>query len=170
MDQENRLGFTYTPDRSIEVLARTREYLADTRFADLDSLTWAYHSVGDLIPHTNESFWSGHYFPWKESWEELQISYTLCTFGLYKQAMISLRSAFETGLLSVYWNLDDDGHEVIQEWLRSRENTPRFDKIWRKLQNHPNFESFQQKYDIRKRLLDLGYLHDYVHAKGVKFS
>lgn len=135
----------------------------------ISKLAWAYHSVGDVIPHTTENLWSGHFFPWKESWEEIQISFNLCLFGFYKQAMMSLRSGLELGLLSVYWNLNDDGHKIIQDWLRSRENTPYFGSIWKKLEQHPNFRLFQQKHDIRKRILGLG-LHDYIHTKGYKFS
>jgi hypothetical protein len=41
----------------------------------------AYHSTGDVIPHTSLNFWSGHFFPWVESWEELQISLNLCSLG-----------------------------------------------------------------------------------------
>jgi len=84
--------------------------------------------------------------------------------------MVSLRSGLELGLLSVYWNLDDAGHIVIREWLRSREDTPRLGDIWKRLDKHKNFQLFQQRYDIKTRLLSLGYLHDYVHSKGHKFS
>ena len=137
---------------------------------EISELGRAYQDIGDLIPQTGESLWSGHFFPWKESWEDLQISCDLCLFGLYKQAMVSLRSALEVGLLSVYWNLNDDGHQAVQEWLRSNEDTPRGGAIWAKLCQHRNFQDFGKEHDLRSRILSLGYLHDYAHTKGHRFS
>ncbi len=163
--------FIYTCDRSIEVYEQSKKFVEQSGHAEkIGLLAWVYHSVGDLVPHTLESFGSGHFFPWAESWNEVQISLNLCLFGLYKQAMMSLRSGLELGLLSVYWNLHDDGHIVIREWLRSKEDTPRLDKIWKRLEKHKNFQLFQQKHDIKTRLLGLGYLHYYVHSKGHKYS
>lgn len=78
----------------------------------ISKLGWAYYSIGSVIPQTVDSLWSGHFFPYTESWDELQVSFCLSLFGLYKQAMVSLRSGLELGLLSVYWNLNDDGHIV----------------------------------------------------------
>ncbi|MBD2093807.1 hypothetical protein H6F90_01390 [Trichocoleus sp. FACHB-591] len=166
------LPFTYTCDVSLTVYEQSKQYLEEQSdiAKQLSELAWAYKSIGKVIPTTTENLWSGHFFPWHDSWEEIQVSYNLCMLGFYKQAMTSLRGSFELGLLSVYWNLNDDGHEIIQSWLRSDENTPRFGDIWRKLEQHPNFLTYQQHHNIKQRLLDLGYLHDYVHAKGHKFS
>lgn len=166
------LPFTYTCDASFSVYEKSKQYLEaqpDT-YKKLSELAWAYFSISKLIPITSENMWSGHFHPNHDSREEIQVSYNLCLLGFYKQAMASLRGTFELGLLSVYWNLNDDGHEIIENWLRSRENTPRFGDVWRKLEKHPNFCVYQQQHNIKQRLLDLGYLHDYVHAKGRKFS
>jgi hypothetical protein len=84
--------------------------------------------------------------------------------------MVSLRGALELGLLSVYWNLNDDGHKVIKDWLRSQKSTPRFQTIWDNLERHKNFQTFQKKIDIKSRILNLGYLHDYAHSKGYEYS
>lgn len=163
--------FVYDCDKSIEVYDQTKKYLEETGYKVIISkFGWAYHSIGDVIPHTTENLWSGHFFPWTESWDEIQVSFNLCQFGFYKQAIVALRGGLELGLLSVYWNLNDDGHKVVKDWLRSFSNTPPFDKVWKKIEKHPNFQSFQQKYDIKSRLLDLGFLHDYVHGKGYSFS
>ena len=165
------LPFTYRLADGLEVAEKTKEWLEQSgELARLSRLSWAYHSVGDLIPQTKESFWSGHFFPWTESWQELQISYELATVGLYKQAMATLRSGLELSLLSVYWNLNDDGHEVIQTWLKSGEDTPRFGEVWKKLEKHPNFQLFSLHYNIKGRLLALRYLHNYVHSKGSRYS
>lgn len=163
--------FVYSSERSIEVHKLSEQYILDKGLDDkITEPGWIYHSIGELIPHTSENLWSGHFFPYTESWDELQISLVLCQFGLYKQAMASLRCGLELGLLSVYWNLNDDGHIVIQQWLKSQENTPRLSQIWKKFEKHHNFQEFQKLYDIRTRLLNLGFLHDYVHSKGFKFS
>ena len=141
-------AFIYTCDKSIEVYEQSKNFIAASEYQEeISNLSWACHSIGDLIPHTFENFGSGHFFPWIQSWEEIQISFNLCLFGLYKQAMVSLRSGLELGLLSVYWNLNDDGHKIIQDWLKSKENTPYFRSIWKKFERHPNFQYFQQNHD-----------------------
>jgi len=163
--------FIYTCEKSIEVYKTSTTYIEQGKYAKkIEQLAWTYHSVGDVIPHTEESMFSGHFFPWSESWNELQISFDLCLFGLYKQAMVSVRSGLELGLLSVYWNLQDDGHIIIRQWLKSQKETPRLNDIWKRLEAHNNFRVFQAKYDIKSRLLKLNYLHDYAHSKGYKFS
>lgn len=163
--------FLYNCEQSIEVYNESKHYLEDSKKIEkISELGWIYHSIGTLIPHTTQSFWSGHFLPWTESWDEIQISSNLCYFGFYKQSMISLRVGLELGLLSVYWNLNDDGHEIIQTWLHSNEDTPRLSVIWQKLEKHNNYKSFQELYDIKNRLLNLNYLHDYIHSRGIKFS
>jgi len=89
------IPFQYTQKLSREVCKKTIEYIRESSLEkEIENLGWIYQSVGDLIPHTTESFWSGHFFPWTESYEELQISWNLCSMGFYKQAMTSLRSTF----------------------------------------------------------------------------
>ncbi len=163
--------FIYDCDKSIDVYYKSKNYLEETGSKEtVSELGWAYHSIGDVIPHTTENFWSGHFFPYTESWDEIQVSFNLCLFGFYKQAMVSLRGGLELGLLSVYWNLNDDGHKVVRDWLKSNKNTPRFDVVWKKLEKHPNFQFFQRNHDIKSRLLNLGFLHNYVHTNGHLFS
>lgn len=165
------LPISYNCEKSIEVYHLSNKFIENSEFKDkLNDLFWMYHTIGDLIPHTTESFWSGHILPWTESWDEIQISYNLCLFGFYKQAMVSLRSAKELGLLSVYWNLNDDGHKIIRAWLKSEKKTPNNREIWEKLEKHNNFKFFQQKIDIRNRILKLRFLDNYVHSQGRKYS
>lgn len=167
----NMFPFSYKFDRSFDVYFETYKYISDKKLNErLFKLFLCYHKIGTVIPQTNENFWSGHYFPWMESWSELEISYNLMEIGLYKQSFYCLRSSFELGLLSVYWNLNDDGHIVMKDWLKSEVNTPRFNEVWQKLEKHKNFITFQNNYDLKKRLSDLGYLHYYVHSKGSQHS
>jgi hypothetical protein len=163
--------FTYHPEEGKKVYEASKHYICESgKEKEITDYSWAYYRIGDLIPHSAESFWSGHFFPWEESWEELQISCSLCLFGYYKQAMVSLRSSLEVGLLSVYWNLNDDGHQIIQRWLHSKEDTPRFEAIWKMMVKHKNFALLQENYDFKARLLNLKHLHNYVHTKGRKYS
>lgn len=168
--------YIYEPDRSIEVYNQTNTYLET--YPDLkgkiENLGWVYHEVGLIIPQTVENFWSGHYFPYSESWDELQVSFSLCCFGLYKQAFISLRSALELGMLSVYFNINDEGHKTVRDWYFSKDcfdsNTPRTDKIWKILLSNINIKKFNDKYDLRGKYNELMFLHNFVHTKGNKFS
>ena len=127
-----------------------------------------------IIPQNFDNFWSGHFFPFIDSWEELQVSFTQICMGLYKQAFVSLRSGLELGMLSVYFNINDDGHNAVKDWLNSKEireaDTPRAKAIWKILLSNENIKKFNEKHDIRKIFNELGYLHNYVHTKGAKHS
>ncbi|MBL0145418.1 MAG: hypothetical protein IPP48_06325 [Chitinophagaceae bacterium] len=95
-------------------------------------------------------------------------------FGLYKQNFSTLRSGLELGLLSVYYNINDDGHEAVKEWFYSLDspdsNTPRADKIWKILLSNSNIKEYNNKFNLKSDYLSLGYLHNYVHTKGHKYS
>lgn len=83
-----------------------------------------------------------------------------------------MRSALELGLLSVYYNINDEGHETVKEWYSSQDDakTPRTEKIWKILLSHPAIFKFNDKFNLRQKYDDLSFLHNYVHTKGVKFS
>lgn len=166
-----RLPLSYTWEKSNEVYKETELYLEQSRlYDDLCNRFWMYISLRDLIPQNSDNLWSGHVFPYEDSSNELQVSYNICCAGFYKQAMSSLRSALELGLLSVYWNINDDGHITIKSWLSSKLDTPRIDEIWHRVSKHKNFRIFQEKYNLKDRLLKLNDLHNYVHTKGYHYS
>ncbi len=127
-----------------------------------------------IIPQNFENLWSGHYFPFVDSWEELQVSFNQICFGLYKQAFVSLRSGLELGILSVYFNINDDGHNAVKEWLLAKDkkeaDTPNAKNIWKILLQNKNIKTFNEKHDIETVHKNLGYLHNYVHTKGAKHS
>ncbi|WP_167631640.1 hypothetical protein [Mariprofundus ferrooxydans] len=168
--------FIYEPDKSIGALAATESFFEECpdKKELITDLGWAYHSIGKTVPQTMENFWSGHFFPYMESWDELQVSFNLMMFGFYKQSFMSLRSALEVGMLSVYYNINDDGHNAVQNWYRSKDtweaNTPRSDKIWKILRSNENIASFDKEFDLKKQFDELGFLHNYVHTKGYKYS
>lgn len=168
--------YTYETGKSIEVYKRTELFLNNNPDLKIkvEELGWVYYGMGNVIPQTTENFWSGHFFPYTESWNELQISFNLVLFGLYKQAFMSLRSGLELGLLSVYYNINDDGHKAVQDWLNSRDsweaNTPRTDKIWNIMHSNDNIKNFDDKLKLRDHFNKLNFLHNYVHTKGYKYS
>lgn len=168
--------YIYEPDKSIEVYKETEKYFESNLEIKnrIEELGWIYHTVGMIIPQNFENFWSGHYFPFIDSWEELQVSFTQICFGLYKQAFVSLRSGLELGMLSVYFNINDDGHNAVKEWLQSKDkkeaDTPFAKTIWKILLQNDNISKFNEKHDIEGVHKNLGYLHNYVHSKGAKYS
>lgn len=165
------LPITFLPEKSDLVREETMKFIIENWYEnELSDYFWLYQSIWGLIPQTMENLWSWHIQPYKESFEELQISYNLNSQWFYKQALVSLRSVIEIWLLSVYWNLQDDGHIVIKEWVSSKENTPRFEDIWNKISKYENFKLFQSEIDLKSRLLWLSKLHNYVHSKGFKYS
>ncbi len=165
------LPLIYDCEKSIQTYKESVSFIEKENLKDkISELFWAYYDTGSVIPQTERNFWSGHIFPWDESWQEIQISFNLCLFGFYKQAMVSLRCSLELGLLSVYWNLNDDGHKVIKEWLYSKKDTPYFTEVWQELDQHRNIRIFQKKHDLKDRISKLRFLHNFVHSKGFKYS
>ena len=170
------IPFTYGPEKSTEVLSRTEVYFEKTPsvLKKITDLKWVYQSIGKTIPHTTENLFSGHFFPFVESTQEFEVSFNLALFGFYKQAFMSLRSALEVGILSVFYNINDEGHEAVQDWLKSKDtweaNTPKIDKIWKILKSNKNIENFNNKFNLRDQFNELAFLHNFVHTKGHKFS
>lgn len=168
--------YIYEPDKSIEVYRQTEKYFEDNPEIKkrVEELGWIYHTVGMIIPQNLENLWSGHYFPFIDSWEELQVSFNQICFGLYKQSFVSLRSGLELGMLSVYFNINDDGHNAVKEWLQSKDgkeaDTPNAKIIWKILKQNENIRLFNEKHDLETVHKNLGYLHNYVHTKGAKHS
>lgn len=111
------MPYIYEPDKSIKVYRQTEKYFEENLEIKkrIVELGWIYHTVEKIISQNLENFWSAHNFPFIESWEELQVSFNQICFGLYKQAFVSLRSGLELGMLSVYFNINDDGHNAVKE-------------------------------------------------------
>ena len=176
MQENDWFGLIYSPKRSNIVLDETNVFFKNNPKIKEKYyvLSMAYQSIWKIIPQTVENFWSGHIFPHVESWDELQISFNLALFGLYKQAFVSLRSGLESGMLSVYYNINDEGHKTVQDWLKSKDNweanTPRAKKIWEILNSNNNISKFNKMHDLKNDFDDLNFLHNYVHTKGAKYS
>ncbi|MAT41678.1 MAG: hypothetical protein CL609_05000 [Anaerolineaceae bacterium] len=132
---------------------------------------WAYHHIGSLIPQTVENFGSGHYFPYSESYYELEASYEFALQGFYRHSLIALRLVLELGLLGVYFSVDDIEHIEVRPWITSREPTPRRKEIFKKLLQLPNFQFFDKKFHLQDRVLStFDKLDGHTHTRGYKFS
>jgi hypothetical protein len=124
----------------------------------------------------NDEILFGNQFPWFESETDLQISFNLAAFGCYKQAYGALRSAFDLGLLLVYWSMNEDGHSAFKQWLRSNACTPFASQVWKRVSSHPNFQAFQSyfltshSYHLDEQFKSVSELGNFVHTRGAKFS
>ncbi len=137
----------------------------------IDSLLWSYNEIGDVIPQYIGKFGSGHFFPFSESRFELNCSFQLIRLSFYKHSFIALRNAFELGLLSIFWDKNDNAEEVIQNWYKSEQNTPFKKQIISGIKNIDNINEFNTYFDIFDRIEKIySILSDYTHTKGVLFS
>ena len=106
-----------------------------------------------------------------ESQYELECSFQLARLAFYKHSFISLRNAFELGLLSVYWDRNDDSEIIIKKWYESREDTPFKKQIIKGLNSINNIKEFCKCYDLIERIEKIyNNLSDFNHTKGHAFS
>jgi len=115
-------------------------------------------------------FFSHEDFPLSECFEELETSYELMKLGFYKQSMISLRTALDVGLLSIYWTIVGKESKIFIDWLNSRLNTPfKNDKFWKTIISDNYICLFDNKYKLVEEIKSIT-LSNYVHTKGFKYS
>ncbi len=156
-----------------EVVVATDTFFADNpEYAHrIESYVDVFRLIMDLIPATVDNFWSGNLFPYTEAEYELNSSVYFAIRGFYKQALNSLRSVLELGLLSVYWDIEDKSHIAIQEWLQSKEDTPFRHKIQKRLLEHKNIKRFDDEAGFFTQL-DALYkkLSSFTHTKGARYS
>src|SRR5260221_1400887 len=157
-----------------EVAASTDKFVEDnSEYAQIiESYVLVFHSVMDLIPATVDNFWSGNLFPYTEAEYELHSSVYFATRGFYKHALNSLRSVLELGSLSVYWDIEDKSHIAIQNWLKSKEDTPyRRPQIQGRLLENKNIKRFDDEGGFFAQLEDIHKkLSNFTHTKGPRFS
>lgn len=154
------------------VYQHSEEYLRKNDLKkDLDRYCCAYHTLLQIIPENAERIMSGHTFPFIESYEDLEKSFQLACLGFYKASFVSLRSVLELGLLSVYWNRQNEAHIEVRSWVKSKEDTPYKKHIIDGLLSMEDFKTFQNQIDITSEIEELyGQFSNYVHTKGVKYS
>ena len=140
-------------------------------YSSLAKTMWAYHEIGNLVPQTLDNMMSGHYFPYFESYYELENSYQLVLEGFYTYAFTALRSVLELGTLGVYFAIEDKEYEKVSPWIKSQHPTPRFRDVLKNLYMLDNFKHFDEKFNFKTRvLLTYSHLSDFVHTRGYRFS
>jgi hypothetical protein len=137
----------------------------------VNDLIFAYDEIYDIIPQYIGKLGSGHIFPYIESVNEIKNSFQLAKLGFYKQSFIGLRNALELGLLSIYWDKDDEAEKAIQSWYKSHENTPFKKKILSGLLTITNVSIFENQFKIKERVENAyNILSDFIHTRGYLYS
>lgn len=155
------------------VYEETEQYLDSHKelLEEVGSHLWAYHEVGDLVPQTVQNVGSGHYFPYSESYYELENSFELCKQGFYRYSFFALRCVIELAVIGLYFDRDDQAHIDVREWLRSREPTPRFKQTLSSLFRLEYYSLFDQKLMLQQEVKDIySSLSDAVHVRGYRYS
>lgn len=131
----------------------------------------AYNEIGDLIPQTLDNFASGHYFPYSQSYFELENSYELAMQGFYTYAFSALRTVLELGFLTIYFAANDQEHIDVQAWINAQEKTPTRKQIFGRLKEIPAFCLFDVRFDFTKRIIKtFDDLDRYMHTRGLHHS
>ncbi|NOZ87965.1 MAG: hypothetical protein GXP49_17230 [Deltaproteobacteria bacterium] len=88
----------------------------------------------------------------------------------YKSSYDSLRRILELAIITLYFlNLENDKTKVIN-WLKSRENTPRFSDMLRKLVSISFFKEINDQIGLEGKIKKLYWsLSDIVHTKGEEY-
>jgi len=170
---ETKLDFAASKFNHKENIELTEKYLLNNPalYQKIDNLVWAYHEIGDVIPQYFGKLFSGHNFAYTESYYEIECSYQLLKLSFYKYAFIALRNALELGLLSVYWDKDDNSEVLIQDWHNSKEDTPFKRQILDGLKTIDNINHYCEQFDLFPRIDNLyGDLSDFNHTKGYLYS
>lgn len=157
----------------MEILDESNEFLEQNKEIKekVEEYNWILRSLFDLLPETIENFWSGHVFPVAEAEYELECSIVLCKLGFYKHAIVSLRNVLELGLLSVYWDIENQSHIDIQNWFKSIESTPFRNQVFKRLAKNSNIKTFDNGHEIFKKTADLyAKLSNFSHTRGFGYS
>lgn len=133
---------------------------------------WALHYAWDVIPQDGTTlFSSSHTFPAIESESKFDTAIELALEGFYHESILVLKSSYELGLLSVFYNHDNSGPINIEPWASGQADTPFMRDIKKKLSLITAFNSFDKEFDLFKDLDGVyGALNDYSHTKGLRYS
>ena len=137
----------------------------------LSNAVKAYRDIEELIPQNETKWFSGHSFPYFESYSELENSIHHAFMGFYKSAFISIRSCLELGLLCIYYDRNDESEKIIEGWLSSRAPTPMKRKIITGLRNIVYVSALDTVIPIIDPITRLyDELSDFVHTRGYSYS
>ena len=156
-----------------EVYQKSEDYLKkhESLLDEIAAYLWAYNEAGTLVPQTLENFWSGHFFPFAESYYELENSFELCKQGFYRHSLFALRCVLELAVIGLYFDKEDQAHIDIQEWFHSKDPTPFFRNALKSLFSSGYFKQFDERLSLHNDVEDLySVLSDYVHVRGYRYS
>lgn len=157
-----------------ETYALTCEYLKNNKalLEDINNHYWALHYVWDVIPQDTSTFLvSSHTFPAIEAESKFDSAIELALEGFYHESILVLKSCYELGLLSIFYNHDDSGPSNIEAWAKGEIDTPFMSELKKGLRELPAFIEFDEKFDLFDDL-DVIYrtLNNYSHTKGLRHS
>jgi len=171
MNQKLQIPF-YSGDLTADLQATTEYLDGEPELSDrIGALMWAYKTTSDLFPQTVETFVRGSYFPFVESETEMSNAYMLAQCAMYRYAFTALRIALELGLLSVYWDRDDESRRTMTDWLRSSKPTPSMRQIRDGLQEIPAVQRFEATFGFDAWVRSTyKRLNNYIHVRGSQYS
>lgn len=170
---ETIIDFAALKFKHSENIKETEKYFTanEELHRKIDKLVWAYHEIGHVIPQHVDKVFTGHNFAYTESQYEIECSYQLLKLSFYKYSFISLRNALELGLLSIYWDKDDNSETTIQDWHSSKQDTPFKRQVIAGLKTIDNINQFCNYFDLFAKIDKLyGDLSDFTHTKGHLYS
>jgi hypothetical protein len=173
VDLYQLVGINLKPLQLAETHAASLAFLESSGdvLARLKESVTAFHDVAELIPQTESKLFSGHSFPYYESYKDLETSIHLAMQGFYKSAFISMRSCLELGLLCVYYDRNDDSEAVITDWIHSKDRTPVRKKIIEGLSKIDNVSTLNFRLPILESVSKLyEQLSNFVHTRGFPYS
>ena len=137
----------------------------------IEDYVLVFRRIMDIVPCTVDNCFSGNLFPYLEAEYELNSAIYFVSRGFYKHSLNCLRSVLELGLLNVYWDIKDEAHIEIQNWLKSREDTPFRKEIEKKLLENENIKKFNDEIKYFKQIGELyKKLSNFNHTRGIAFS
>lgn len=173
MDPFDRLGINLKPSHLSATQAASLDFLErDPALCEsLRTSISGYRDIESLIPQTESKLFSGHSFPYYESYKDLEASIHLALQGFYKPAFVSIRSCLELGLLCVYYDRNDDSEAVITDWLHSSDPTPMRRKIIEGLSKIDNVNTLCFRVPVLDAVTKLyQQLSNFVHTGGFVYS
>lgn len=106
-----------------------------------------------------------------DAMEELNLSINLSFMYLYKSSYDSLRRALEITVLGQFYESVEDNPETAFNWIKSKTDTPRFNKMVTKLSTNETFGVIDSKFEWKTNLLNHYWnLCDFCHTKGYEKS
>lgn len=156
------------------VYKQSEEYLKTNNelHEDIAEYLWAYNEIRTLVPQTMQNFWSGHFFPFSESYYEFENSLELSMQGFYRHSLFALRCGLELSLLGIFFDADNKAHIDVKKWIKSEEPTPYFNRtILPRIFKLDNFSQFNNEYPLQQEIKEIySKLNDYVHTRGYAYS